>query len=94
LTLIHQPQLHLSNLYVEGECEPVYEEFHEFEFFNEEFKHEDVEERSQGFMDWDSPPTYDDDVSEVDPNERPLPFDLEEEYEEYGFSSMFGGLYP
>jgi hypothetical protein len=45
-------------------------------------------------MDWDSPPTYDDDVSEVDPNERPLPFDLEEEYEEDGFSSMFGGLYP
>jgi hypothetical protein len=43
-------------------------------------------------MDWDSPPTYDDDASEVDPNERPLPFDLEEEYEEDGSSPMFGGL--
>ena len=61
---------------------------------NEEFKYEDVEDPSQGFVDWDFPPTYDDDVSEVDSNERPLSFNLEEEYEEDGSFPMFDGLCP
>ena len=94
LTLIRQPQLYLTNLYMEGEGELVDEEFQESEFINEEFKHEDVEDPSQGFMDWDSPPAYDDDINEVDSNERPLSSDLEEEYKEDGSSLMFDGLYP
>ena len=37
------------------------EEFQESKFIDEEFRHEDVEDPSQGFVDWDFPPTYDDD---------------------------------
>jgi hypothetical protein len=44
-------------------------------------------------VDWDSPPAYDDDISDEDPKERALPSDLEEEYEEDGFPPMFSGLY-
>jgi hypothetical protein len=46
----------------------------------------------QGFVDWDSPQICDDDVNVEDPIERPLASNLEEEYEEDGFSPMFGGL--
>ncbi|XP_059440558.1 GDSL esterase/lipase At5g33370-like [Corylus avellana] len=49
---------------------------------------------SQGFVNWDSPPTYDDDVDEEEPIEGPLASDLEDEYEGDEFSPMFGGLYP
>jgi len=51
------------------------EEFLEDEFVNEEFKHgdvhddvehEDVGEPSQGFMDWDTLPTYDTDINDED----------------------------
>ena len=45
-------------------------------------------------MDWDSPPTYDDDVNDEDPIEKPLVIDLEEEYEKYELHPIFGGLYP
>ena len=45
-------------------------------------------------MDWDSPPIYDDDVNVEDPIEGPLASNVEQEYEEDGFSPMFGGLYP
>ena len=45
-------------------------------------------------MDWDSPPTYNDDVNEKDPIERPLSFNLEEEYEEDRSFPIFDGLYP
>jgi hypothetical protein len=38
--------------------------------------------------------TYDDDVSEVDSNERPSSFNLEEEDVEDGSSPMFDGLCP
>jgi hypothetical protein len=69
---------------MEVEREFVDDEFQESEFHNEEFEHEGVEDPSQGFVDWDSPPTYDDDVGDIDPNERPLSFNLEEEYEEDG----------
>jgi hypothetical protein len=54
----------------------------------QEFEHEGIEDEdpSQGFVDWDSPPTYnDDDVNEEDPMEEPLASNLEEEYEEDGF---------
>ena len=78
---------------MEGEGEPIDKEFQEYEFLSEEFKHEDVEDPSQGFGDLDSPPTYDDDVNEVDPNKRPLPSDIEKEFEEVGPSPMFGSLY-
>jgi hypothetical protein len=54
LTLTRQPQFHLPNLYVEEQGEPVDEEFQESEILNEEFEHEDVEDPSQGFVDWDS----------------------------------------
>jgi hypothetical protein len=43
-------------------------------------------------VDWDFPPIYDGDVNVEDPIERPLASNLEEEYEEDGFSPMFGGL--
>jgi hypothetical protein len=36
---------------MEGEGGPIYEKFQKSEFFNEEFKHEDVEDPSQGFVD-------------------------------------------
>ena len=70
------------------------EEFQESEILNEEFEHEDVENPSQGFVEWDSPPTDDDDVSEVDSNEIPLSFNLEEEYEKDGSSPIFDKIYP
>jgi hypothetical protein len=79
---------------VEEQGEPVDEEFQESKILNEDFEHEDVEDPSQGFVDWDSPPTYDDDVSDEDPIEEPLATDLEEEYEEYGLHPIFGGFYP
>jgi hypothetical protein len=92
LTFIRQPQLHLPNLYLEGEGEPVDVEFQESKILNEEFEDEDVKDPSQRFVDWDSPPIYDGDVNVEDPIERPLASNLEEEYEEDGFSPMFGGL--
>jgi hypothetical protein len=81
---------------VKEEKESVDGEFQESEFIDEEFQHKDVEDEdlSQGFVDWDSPPTYDDDVNEEDPIEEPLASDLEEKYEEYGLHPMFDGLYP
>jgi hypothetical protein len=60
---------------VEEEDELVDEEFQEDEFVDEEFKHgdirddvehEDVEDPSQGFVDWDSPLTYDIDINDGD----------------------------
>jgi hypothetical protein len=71
-------------------------EFQGSEFIDEEFQHEGIEDEdpSQGFVDWDSPPTYDDDVNEEDPIEELLASDLEEEYEEYGSRPMFDDLYP
>ena len=94
LTLTRQLQFHLPNLYVEDQGEPVDEEFQEFEILNEEFEHEDVKDPSQGFVDWDSPPTYDDDVNDKDPIEDPLATNLEEEYEVYGLHPIFGDFYP
>jgi hypothetical protein len=34
----------------------LHEEFQEYEILNEEFKHEDVEDPSLEFADWDFPP--------------------------------------
>ena len=55
----------------------------------EEFERECVEDvdPSQGFVDWDSPPTYDKDINEEDSIEEPLASVLEEEHEEDGFFS-------
>jgi hypothetical protein len=74
---------------MEEEIESVDREFQESEFIGEEFEHECIKEEdpSQGFVDWDSPPTYDDDVNEKDPIKEPLASNLEEEYEEDGFFS-------
>jgi hypothetical protein len=74
---------------VDGECQ-------ESNFIDQEFEHEgvEVEDPSQGFVDWDNPLVYDDDVNEEEPIEEPLTSDLEEEYEEYGLHPMFSGLYP
>jgi hypothetical protein len=57
--------------------------------------HEGIEDEysSQVFVDWDSPPTYDDDVNEEDPIEEPLAYNLKEEYKEDGFFPMFDCLY-
>jgi hypothetical protein len=76
-----QPQIHKLNPYSVEEKESVDGEFQEFEFIDEEFEHGGVEDEdpSQGFVDWDSPPTYDDDVNEEDPIEEPSIFDQVEE---------------
>jgi hypothetical protein len=92
-----QSQIYTPNPYsVEEEKESVDGEFQEFEVANEEFEHECVEDEdtSQWFVDWDSPPTYDEDVNEEDSIEEPLASVLEEEHETYGFFPRFGGLYP
>jgi hypothetical protein len=80
---------------VEEEIESADREFQESEFIDEEFEHKYIKEEdpSQGFVDWDSSPTYDDDVNEKDPIKESLASNLEEEYEEDGFFSMFGSLY-
>jgi hypothetical protein len=78
---------------VEEEEESVDGEYQESDFVDEEFKHKD-EDPSQGFVDWDTPPIYDDDVNEEEPIEEPLASDLEEEYKEYGLHPIFSGLYP
>jgi hypothetical protein len=92
-----QSQIYTPNPYsVEEEKESVDGEFQGFEVTNEEFEHECVEDEdtSQGFVDWDSPPIYDEDVDEEDSIEEPLASILEEEHEENGFFPMFEGLYP
>jgi hypothetical protein len=92
-----QPQIYTPNPYsVEEEKEFVDGEFQEFEVTDEEFEHECVEDEdtSQGFVDWDSPPIYDEDVDEEDSIEEPLASVLEEEHGEDGFFPMFSGLYP
>jgi hypothetical protein len=92
-----QPQTLTPNPYfVEEEKEYVDEEFQESEIFDEEFERERVEDvdPSQGLVNWDSPPIYDEDVDEEDSIEEPLASVLEEEHKEDGFFPMFGGLYP
>jgi hypothetical protein len=79
---------------MEGEGETVDVEFQESMILNEEFEYEDIKDPSQGFVDWDSPPTYDHNVNEEDPVEGLFASNLEEEYGKDGFSPMFGGLYP
>ena len=91
-----QPQIHTPNpYYVDEEKESVDREFQESEIIDEEFEHECIaeEDTSQGSVDWDSPPTYDEDVNEEDSIEEPLAFDIKEEYEEYGLHPMFSILY-
>jgi hypothetical protein len=76
LTVIRKHQIHLPNpSYMEEEYDFVDEEFQEDEFVDEEFKHgdvhddvehEDVENPSQGFVDWDSTLTYDTDINDED----------------------------
>ena len=70
-------------------------EFQESDFIDEEFEHEGVEDEdaSQGFVDWDTLPIYNDDVNEEESIEEPLASNLEKEYEEDGFFPMFGSLY-
>jgi hypothetical protein len=59
----------------------VDEEFQEDEFVDEEFihgdVHEDVEDPSQGFVDWDSPPIYDIDIMDEDLMGDSLSYDQE-----------------
>jgi hypothetical protein len=68
---------------VEEEDEFVDEEFQEYKFIDEEFKHgdvhEDVEDPSQGFVNCDSSPTYDSDISDEDLVRGSLSYDHEEE---------------
>jgi hypothetical protein len=68
------------------EEEFVDEVFQEDEFVDEEFihgdvhddvEHEDVEDPSQGFVDWDSPPIYDIDIKDEDLVRDSLSFDQE-----------------
>jgi hypothetical protein len=104
LTVIREPQIHLPNpSYVEEEDEFVDEEFQEDEFVDEEFKHgdvhddvehEDVEDPSQGFVDWDSPPTYDTDINDEDLVGGSLSYDQEEESEVDWIPPIFYGIYP
>ena len=85
-----QPQIHTPNPYSveeEKEKEFVDGEFQESQIIDEEFEPEcvEVEDPSQGFVDLDSPPTYDEDINEEDSVEEPLASDLEEEHEEDEF---------
>ena len=67
-----QPQIHKPNLYsVEEEEESVGGEFQESDFIEEEFKYKGVEDEdpSQEFVDWDTPPIYNDDINEEEPIE-------------------------
>jgi hypothetical protein len=92
-----QPQVHKPNPYsVEEEEESMDGMFQESNFIDEKFEHEGVEDEdpSQGLIDWDTPPIYDDDVNEEEPIEEPLESNPEEKYEEYGLHHMFSGLYP
>jgi hypothetical protein len=79
LTLLQSPWLEAQPS--QGNRESVDEERQESEVIDEEFERECVEDvdPSQGFVDWDSPPTYDEDVNEEDSIEEPLASDLEEE---------------
>jgi hypothetical protein len=84
LAVIREPQIHLQNpSYVEEEDEFVDEEFQEDEFVDKEFKHEDVyedvEDPSQGFVDWDSPPAYDTYINDGNFVGGSLSYDQEEE---------------
>jgi hypothetical protein len=93
----YQPQIYTPNPYsMEEEKESVDEEFQEFEVTDEEFEHECVEDEdtSQEFVDWDTPPIYDEDVDEEDSIEEPLASVQKEEHEGDKFFPMFGGLYP
>jgi hypothetical protein len=93
-----QPQIHKPNPYFveEEEEESVDGECQESDFVDEEFEHEGVEDEdpSQGFVNWDTPLVYDDDVNEEEPIEDPLASDLEEEYKKYVLHPMFSDLYP
>jgi hypothetical protein len=64
------------------------EEFQKDEFVDDEFKHgdvhddiehKDVEDPSQGFVDWDSPPTYDIDIEHENLVRDSLSYDQEKE---------------
>ena len=91
LIVIRDPQIHLPNpSYVEEEDDFVKEEFHEYDFIDEKFKHgdvhkdlehEDVEDPSQWFLDLDldSPPTYKSDINDEDLVRGSLSYDHEEE---------------
>ncbi|XP_059462639.1 uncharacterized protein LOC132191562 [Corylus avellana] len=72
------------------EKESVDGKFQESKFIDEEFRHEDIEDPSQRFVAWDSPPTYDEKPEEDDSWEEEKP---PEEYKEDGFYPMFDGLY-
>ena len=85
-----QPQILTPNPYfVEEEKEFVDREFQESKIIDEEFERKCVEDvdPSQGFVDWDSSPTYDEDVNEEDSIEEPLASVLEEKDVEDGFFS-------
>jgi hypothetical protein len=83
---------------VEEEDEFVDEEFQEDKFVDEEFKHgdvyEDVEDPSQGFLDWDSPPTYDTDIIDGDLVGDFLSYDQEEESVVDWVSPLIFDIYP
>jgi hypothetical protein len=77
---------------MEEEKESVEGKFQESKIIDEEFEHECVEDEdpSQGLVDWDSPPIYDEDVNEEDSTKEPLASNLKEEHEEDGvFFSHF-----
>ena len=76
---------------MEDEKKSIDRDFQESKFIDDEFRHEDVEYSSQGFMTWDSPTTYDEEPEEDDSWEKEKPL---EEHEEDGFYPMFDGLYP
>jgi len=99
LTVIHEPQIYLSNpSYVEEEDEFVDEEFQEDEFVYEDFKHgdvhDDVKDPSQRLVDWDSPPTYDIDINDKDLMGGSLSYDQEKEFVVDWVSPLIYDIYP
>jgi hypothetical protein len=82
----------------------VDEEFQEDEFVDDEFKdgdvhddieHEDVEDPSQGFVDWDSPPTYDTDINDEDLVGDSLSYDQEKgSVVDWVSPTIYDDIYP
>jgi len=61
---------------------------------HDDVEHEDVEDPSQGFVDWDSLPTYDIDINDEDLVGGSLSFDQEKESKVEWVSPIIYDIYP
>jgi hypothetical protein len=78
--------------YLRRQIQQLQERLERYETFehgdvHDDVEHEDVEYPSQGFIDWDSPPTYDIDINDEDLVGGSLSFDQERIYSRLGLST-------